>query len=187
MRELWLQLARNIEFTVDRSGAEVCNQDELIAFETEQLIRLPEEYKEFCQIFGSGEVGSFFRIFCPSHFLLRAQEILSKMENKVRSNQIQNEDFQQKIGILSNAFVFGDDFGNYVLAWDLRTYSESDKNYDIYMLYWEEPEINDFILVGRSFFDFVKSFCYGSKASELMPHLYNLDEVENTFIQFTPH
>lgn len=92
------------------------------------------------------------------------------------------------IDLLNSAFMFGKyGAGGSLIFWDLRTYSESDKSYDIYWADWETPECGERILIGRSFFEFVSDFCYGTKSFDLIPELMEgltPEDIEYTFLRF---
>jgi len=58
-----------------------------------------------------------------------------------------------------------------MLVWDLRTYQPEDSSYDIYWALWDCPDSEifeeDFKFVGRSFFEFIRDYCYGPRMVEL--------------------
>jgi SMI1 / KNR4 family (SUKH-1) len=179
----------NLKFTGDESGRFICTDEQMLTFEQEQNIILPDDYKEFCKIFGSGSVGDLLLIFCPGHpSILTSQEGLSTTADYIRRfpSDDPNVDFQ-KIEVLENSFTFGDDSGSQFLLWDLRTYSEKDSSYDIYWATWDAPDSEileeDMKSVGRSFFDFVRSFCYGSRKNELYPDSELLN-IKHTYHRF---
>jgi hypothetical protein len=165
----------NLKFIGDESRRGICTDEQLSAFEQERSIILPNDYKEFCKIFGTGSVGDWLLIFCPGYDrLISGQEDLLLTSNYIRRSPSDALDVdQQKIGLLENGFVFGDDSGSRLLVWDLRSYSEQDFSYDIYWVLWDSPDSEileeDIKLVGRSFFDFVRTVCYGSRIGELYP------------------
>jgi SMI1 / KNR4 family (SUKH-1) len=173
----WQDLIQNLnlKFLGDESGRSICTDEQLSTFEQEQNMILPKDYKDFCKIFGSGSVGDLLLIFCPGCArLIPGQEDLLLTSDYIRRFPSDAPDVdQQKIELLENGFVFGDDSGSQFLLWDLRTYSEQDFSYDIYWATWDAPESEvleeDMKLIGRSFFDFVQSFCYGSRKIELYP------------------
>lgn len=168
MLQQWRSLL--VEVEIIEEGSEVLDEEELSRFEVENNILLPVEYKEFCQTFGTGLFANSIRIYSPSQFLVEysrgSLETISEQidlfpsENLTRDRSLQS--------LLENGFVFGNDFGANIAIWDLRTYSDLDKSYDIY---WIDIDAEDENLyrVGRNFFEFVTNFCLGRGTYEYLP------------------
>lgn len=121
---------------------------------------LPQGYKDFCQIFGSGMfVKRMFHIRCPDldnpddlEFMLL--ELQPKFLNCYRLNQEIEE-------LLEFAYLFG--LGECVhFIFDLRTYSFSDRSYSIYGIYEEENTVGLYYLE-RDFFKFIRDICIGDR------------------------
>jgi hypothetical protein len=172
----WQELAQRIQFSGDQSGRSISTDENIEAFERENNIVFPEDYKEFCKIFGTGLAGNWLIILCPgSSGLAQHQEGIDLTINHIQEFPSGNpEADQQKIDILENAFVCADDSGcGHFFLWDLRTYRNEDKCCDIYWAVWDAPESkileNDLRFIGRSFFELVQDFCYGTRNRELYP------------------
>ena len=185
----WRQLLATLEITEDDSGVEILSKDELTAFETQNNITLPADYKEFCQIFGTGCLWDLVLIFCPSNYLLETQkDMTEQMIDQIR--RYPSPDFNhdlEYINLLNSAFMFGEVGESRLIFGDLRTYNESDKSYNIYCADWETPECDGPICIGRSFFEFVRNFCYGTKSFELLPELMeglSPEDIKYTFRRF---
>jgi SMI1 / KNR4 family (SUKH-1) len=185
----WRELLSALHVT-EEEETEMFSDEDLSNFELEFNVKLPSGYKHFCQIFGTGCVGSFLRIYCPSRNLVGSQEVLMGMAEQLReypSTDIKRD--QNYIELLNSSLRFGDDFGSAILLWDLRTFSELDNSYDIYYAAWESPEDDDPILIGRDFFEFIQSFCLGKKAYESLPsslHYVLPEKISLTFERFRP-
>lgn len=183
----WNKLLSCLEIVNDENGIEIMQYEEIKNFENIRDIVLPESYKDFCQTFGTGVIGDFVTIYCPSDVLVKKQEIIDGMIDQIRRysslNPTQNQAY---INLLSSAFMFGENAaGGKLLLWDLRTYSEVDKSYNIYWADWETPEVDEAILVGRNFFGFVQDFCLGTTSFEVLPEAeYNSpDDIPKTFFR----
>lgn len=186
MIEQWQQFSEEISFTEAQSGSEIFTENQLISFEQEYNVSLPEEYKEFCQVFGTGVAANFCRVFCPTTWLNHQQEFLLTVVDYIEQFPSQNLiNDREKIKLIRNAFMFGEDLGSYLLLWDLRTYQSHDKSCDIYLGAWEplSSEFNeDFIFVGRSVFELFRDIIYGSRNIEIYPDCTVLPE--KTFHRF---
>lgn len=184
----WRQLLANLQIRESDSGREILSEDKLTAFEIQNNITLPADYKDFCQIFGTGSLWDFVVIYCPSNYLLTTQDMIGGMIAQIRRypSPDLNRDLEY-INLLHSAFMFGEyGAGGSLIFWDLRTYSDVDKSYDIYWADWETPECDDCIFIGRNFFEFVRDFCYGTKSFELLPQLMeglSPEDIEYTFIR----
>ncbi|HEY9908615.1 MAG TPA: SMI1/KNR4 family protein [Thermosynechococcaceae cyanobacterium] len=187
----WQELAQRIQFLEKQSGHSISTDEDIEAFEQENNITFPEDYKEFCKIFGTGIANNWLMILCPGSFALsQYQEGIGITIYEIQESPSGNPECdQQKINVLENAFVFADDLGcGHFFIWDLRTYRNEDKCYDIYWAVWDAPESkileDDLKFIGRSFFEIVQDFCYGTRNREL----YETDEdipIEYVYQQFS--
>jgi hypothetical protein len=172
MSNSWHELMQSLQFTGNDSAGNP-SEEVISAFEQEHHIVFPPDYREFCQLFGTGLANDWFRFYCPGNpEFLMAQEILQLTIDHIRRAPSGNDEVDdRKIDLLSNGLWIGEDRGAYFLMCDLRTYSEKDSSYDLYWVLWDCPESEDFEsdikFVGRSFFEFVRDFCYGSRVNEL--------------------
>ena len=168
MIEQWQALLSELQ--IDSEGEEIIEPEKLLRFESENDINLPTEYKEFCQIFGTGTFGGFTRIFCPnsdlSDYSRLTLESIRELTELFPSGNIQR-DFRLK-DLTNNGFVFGDDFGANVAVWDLRTYREEDQSYDIYWIDIDALD-EDLYHAGRSFFEFTHNFCLNRGSYNFLP------------------
>jgi hypothetical protein len=58
----WYELLKNTEVV---GTLNVISLSNIQRIEAENNISLPEEYKEYCQVFGTGIFGNDIRVFCP--------------------------------------------------------------------------------------------------------------------------
>ena len=72
MAEKWKKLIQKLEILVGE-GQETLDAETLSATEAEYKIILPSDYKEFCQVLGSGELDKA-RVYCPTKFFIKANE-----------------------------------------------------------------------------------------------------------------
>jgi hypothetical protein len=179
----WNQLLAQIEILEE--GSEILNKEGLSRFEVENNILLPPGYKEFCQTFGTGSFGNFIRIYSPNQNLveysrLSLESISEQVELFPSENLTRDSNLQS---LLENGFVFGDDFGANIAIWDLRTYSDLDKSYDIYWIDIDASD-KDVYRVGRDFFEFVTDFCLGRGTYEYLPEDKRPPSDIQTFTRF---
>lgn len=170
MLKRWQTLFDQIEIIETSCGSEFWSYQEFSEFENETGIFLPADYKEFCQVFGTGEFGSFVSIFCPnlrfSNFCLKAiKEQLFELPDSHYGRVIDRETLAS---LFNSAFVFGSEPSSISIFWGLRSYKEADKSYDIY---WASSDgfKGDIYKLGRDFYEFVSEFCLGTKSYEILP------------------
>lgn len=193
--EKWQKLIERLEITTDEGGAEVLDAESLESFENKYNIKLPNDYKEFCQILGTGVLAEQVRICCLTEQYVSNErwflnDAISKLQKHLENDPSKdpNRDLTF-INLLKFALPFGDLCdGDLLLVWDLRTYSRSDDSYDIFCVDCVTPECDDPVFLGRIFFDFVQDFCYTARPSEIFPDIFDLpfSEEDYTFFQFTP-
>jgi SMI1-KNR4 cell-wall len=169
---------------------EIITIEQFNYFEKKFKINFPEEYKEFCQIFGTGLFQSTFSIYAPSDYLLSHQNLISlviKNISQFPSNNPQED--ERKIDLLSHSFIFGCDGGSYMFIWDLNTYCDVDKSYDMYWVLWDSPSDlfdQEFKFLGRSFFDFIKNILLTPKIYEFYGMDNNFDSEKCCFERYIP-
>jgi hypothetical protein len=151
------------------SVCETCSPADLLRFELYHNIILPQEYKEYCQILGTGLLGYGMHIYALTPGLLEYSEttLASLIENLelFPSDDIARD--QRLKNLFQSSFVFADDSGAHIALWDLKTYRDADKSYDIY---WVDVDlVDDDDRIGRSFFEFVSDFCLGKSSYEFLP------------------
>lgn len=171
MKQKWYSLLAQMEILGNQKGT--LNEETILTFEKETGIILPNEYKEFCQIFGGGTFGSFVSILRPSSHMLEMSSLtLYAIKTDFREylwKKTEDTSTKATERILDFALRFAEDyFSNYIAIWDLRTYNKLDQSYDIYWLKWDGFE-GDIYYLGRSVFEFVRDFCLGMKSYEILP------------------
>jgi hypothetical protein len=162
----WQTLFNQLE-VIDRGNSVTSSKAELLAFEAATGIILPLGYKEFCQVFGWGTFGNFVDIYGKPNMEL-SEELIEYL--KIELKQLKKWDsflnLEATETLLNSAFMFGGTSRRESFLWDLRTYSESDQSYDIYLARLGHLPV---YLVGRDFIEFVRDFCLGMKAFEVLP------------------
>jgi hypothetical protein len=162
-------------------------------FESYTNIILPNQYKEFCVVFGAGTFGiNRFNIWClpntnivSSNNTWNLEQILNDHQN-IASNLKQGCKWTSTINkVLDSAIIFGkgDNLGTYFL-FDMNSYSADDLSCDIYgfdcdsinLNSQESPGVSYFL--GRSFFDFIKNICIGDYAQLHYPELLSRIEID---------
>jgi hypothetical protein len=208
--EMTLQAWRTLLEELEVTGApgSSCVSADLAQLEVELGITFPADYKEFCEVFGSGELGGFIRIFCPcsaatserisenslsslvdlqgpSGLDALKQELSWELGRFNKGASTANSARLSKLErILSAAFVFGDDPNAQVYLWDLSSFDQTRQTCDIYLI--PTDDLLDATYIGRDFFEFVRDFCLGSKAREVLPSQFKFYEefTGKTFLRF---
>jgi len=175
------------------------NEEEFKSFEAEMGIRFPKGYKEFCTIFGTGMLGGFIRIYCPckgnpeadirEHLwvidTLKADVAFERDSIERGFSSFGDEKVSMLERLLDSAFAFGDNPNAEIFLWDLSSYNELDKSYDIYIV--PSDDLSNTTLVGRDFYEFVSEFCLTPKSDELLPpklRFYEDENITKTFLRF---
>ncbi len=183
----WQHLLVQLETIAVDEWQEIWNEHQFFTFESETGIVFPADYQEFCQIWGEGMLGEYMRIECPNIKSQLGMLNLKEEFNNFVANNSDNYDVNLINDLLSHSFVFAENYYTDHVFWDLRTYSELDKSYDIYLGRWEGFE-GEVYKIGRSFFEFVCDFCLGMKAYEVLPEWMHPQpqELYHTFTRFGP-
>jgi hypothetical protein len=175
----WQALLTQINVIESRKKAhyEISLEEDLLAFESEVGFPLPTEYKEFLQVFGPGSFGGgFLDVYYPDlefsrealGYLLDAgkegfmKDALSWVAGEV---YVTSEEAEEARKLLNSAFVFGRSSRQETLFWDLRTYSETDQSYDIYIARLDRIPVR----ICRSFYEFVHDICFGLNPQAVFP------------------
>jgi hypothetical protein len=188
MIERWQSLLEEIDVRREIEQ-DTRTSNELHLFEIQKSIILPNDYKSFCQVFGSGVFGSYLTIFCPEidqveiDYLkveLRDSEVEgSELSYRIKDGESENIDVVERV--LDRAFIFGSTSGGELLVWDLESLELEDIEYSIYMTRVEDfPGI---YRVGRNFFEFILLFGLGIGSYEHLPEWTqpSFDELDRTF------
>jgi len=195
MVERWRVLLRSCK--VEGTDSSFNTRQDVDLLEGEMGIKLPNAYKEFCEVFGSGLFGGFIAIFCPNSVgsmvdvrnqagtlgALREQMILEENQGGVAWDDETVTKDKAKL-VLANAFVFGSNPNAHAFLWDLQSYRESEDSCDIYLV--PTDDVHSMRLVGTDFYEFIKDFCLGAKANEVLPDNLNFHSelTGNIFFRF---
>jgi hypothetical protein len=161
-------------------------------FEAHADVKLPLGFREYCQVFGSGELNRCIRIWTPmsvsSKFDLRLRwpDDLSNLRRVAQDNAkivargvegIDERNLNRLMELLNTAFPFGDTCDTDIFAFDLSTFRQADQSYDIYGIF-EGFDVSPYCcLVGRDFYRFVNDFALGDEPAKngcLAPHFVKL-------------
>ena len=180
--EKWQLLLTQVEiFLHDTCGLCTLNQAQFKSFESQAGLILPIVYKNFCQVFGSGEFGfNLFDIDIPD---------CEDVEGRLASEKMILFDYytdncslsDEVIELLYNAYLFGARHNFISFLFDLRTYSEQDQSCDIHAIECSSGFTTCF---GRDFFKFIRDYCVGEKAEEVsgflmeMPAHFNKNDLD---------
>ena len=192
----WQALFEEVEIIDRKLGAEIWNVDEIYTFEKNTGIKLPADYKEFCQVFGTGQFGNYVNIYCPNINVSEIYLNAIKLDIQAIKDNINSYLFTKKHKkgdvkfdlieeLINSSFVFGDNVVSDVFFWDLRTFRDSDKSYDIYMANSDCCD-GDIYKIGRDFYDFIYNFCLGMKCFEILPETMHPshEDIRYTFTPF---
>jgi hypothetical protein len=187
MNEKWQSLLSRVKLIESGEGQEIPNEDELLEFESQTSIVLPFEYKEFCKLFGTGIFGDNLQIFCPPDIAM-SQVIIGVILDEIESFPHFSHSKVMPVKDIKNLLDFGLIFASTPSAdrilWDLRTYSDLDKSYDIY---WTNNDFDGNIFrVGRDFFEFVEKFGLDRNSYKTLPESIRSRRkwVRSTFTRF---
>ncbi|MDY7007305.1 MAG: SMI1/KNR4 family protein [Cyanobacteriota bacterium] len=181
MIEKWQNLLAQLE-TIENEGLGIWSEERLLAFEAKTGITLPADYKYFCQVFGLGMFCNYWRIsLYPDKKNSRKEMLLTEIDELSDSVASPTMDKISLKNLVTNALIFGNTVNSHLMFWDLRTYSERDRSYDIY---FGDIIYADVYQVGRNFFEFVRDFCLGMKSYEVLPEWMYPDPQELTPYSF---
>jgi hypothetical protein len=182
MIEEWQELLEQVEVRGD--VFELTSEADLLEFESLTGVILPSKYKEFCQVFGSGEFGNdLLSIHVVSRDnLLSMVEWTSELKDNLDMDVYLDDLTMAKLDIIRNhlksALIFGGNGKSQFCFWDLTTYNKLDDSYDIYLASWGSY---DCCRVGRDLFTFVQEFCLGKKPYDYLPEGLRPDDTSIFF------
>ncbi|HEY9852824.1 MAG TPA: SMI1/KNR4 family protein [Leptolyngbyaceae cyanobacterium] len=170
MLENWQALLAQLKVFESDESQEIWQPEQLKLFELETGIILPEQYKEFCQVFGTGMFGDYMRIYCPNIYMsnLFINSVKDDVNNFPDPSHGKIMDVESLKKLLEFAFMFGDNPSSDIVFWDLSSYSKSDDSYDIYIAN-SDCFAGDIHKIGRNFYEFIRDFCLGTRSYELLP------------------
>jgi hypothetical protein len=178
----------------------ICPDEQIAQAEKELGFRFPAGYPEYCRVFGSGSLGQgdapeFFRIYCPccppsSFDIRRTGHDLIGLKLGLDADGPLDDGEKEKMlrRLLESGYAFGGTDRAESFMWDLTTYSEADRSYDIYRV--PVDSIEESALVGRDFFKFVSEFCLGGGWKIMFPEEDRPDTTdarEGFFAAFAQH
>lgn len=190
--EKWRLLLATLEVT---GNEELLGDDNNIrSFEKETKIILPAGFIEYCQVFGSGLHGDEFGIYCPCRNKSRWDLLTVGLQNLEWYKDAVNFEIEHALEghpaldidqmrsleeLLNNSFPFADNRFAETLLWDLRTYSEADRSYDIYRV--DIDSLDEAVVVGRDFYTFVTEFIYEGKINGVVEVNSRYPTIEKIF------
>jgi len=150
------------------------DEEELNLFECKTGLIIPQGYQEYCQVFGSGRFGiNGFCIESPS---------IQYLEKHLGSNRgileaqiaVLDRDESKGKQLLENSYLLGTGENCLLFVFDLRTYSDRDRSYDIYGVLDDEAGTVLTYFFGRDFFAFIRDICIGQQAKNRFPTWMNI-------------
>lgn len=171
MRRDWLDLMANLDIV---EHPEVSFPEEILEFEQTAGFILPEQYKEFCMVCG----GMYFEKTEISILQVGFYDVQTYLDEDFEKRDIcisYNDGQYEMQELVQNSRLFGRGSGYIFLIWDLRTYRENDKSYDIYLLRDWGNGTMDALNLGRNFYAFVRDYCIGQKINREFADLLSLE------------
>lgn len=143
----------------------IMTEFELSDFERKTGIELPPDYRSFLQLLGVGlftqTVGGFHLSIEPLNIEDSINAFYSlKISLEYERERGEISDPEHIEGLLNHGFIFAGNGKGGIFVWDLRSYRESDKNYDIYLCSIHDSPLV-FYPVGRDFLEFICDFGLG--------------------------
>lgn len=183
----WQKLLERIE--VQKDSLTLATEAEILAFEKRTGIILPAGYKEYCQVFGEGQIGNaVIDIHIPYCYNQWQLECYTKLEKETLEfhdadtmyyDEKKRNNFRTIKKLLNSGLVFATICKSQSFFWDLNTYSDDDKSYDIYgMSYYGFVSCK----LGRDFFRFVCDYCLGMKKYDDIPLEFQLEDEDIAWI-----
>lgn len=178
----WQALLENIE-TTRGQGIFIPGQRKKEKFENIEAttgIILPEKYKEFCHVFGVGMFGKWAVIdyadWEASQFIKeKLLELLSFSWDEFLPPPFPDAEplqIDSAVEMIQSILVFGLTTNEQLLFWDLRTYSEVDKSYDIYLTWADDCFDGNCYKIGRDFYEFVTDYCLQGISQYPLPEYF---------------
>jgi hypothetical protein len=162
----WRDLFASIEIDPSPHGEDIRTAELLSKLESDSGVLLPTEYKEYCQVFGSGIFGSYMQIHYPNDEVLgiALDNMKKELVYEKGMGLWEGRDSEAIEKKLNFAYPFADDSWEDIVFWDLETYSAKDESYDIYLV-WNLK----FYFICRDFYEFITEFCLGKKSFSILP------------------
>ena len=167
---------------------QIMSADDFELVEQRLCVQIPQDYKYFCRILGSGRLADFIDIYCiVDSFILANRDMAETMIERINywrqereltlssvtyKEYYGNRDDNNYIKLINSSLIFGIYNGESAILWDLRTYNFHDNSYDIYWYNIHNPHDEMPVKIGRNFTDFVCNFCYGQIPCQLIPDVF---------------
>jgi hypothetical protein len=132
-------------------------------------VKLPDDYKAFLQVFGTGLLGKGWLTFSlpdrteSQDFLHWFKQAAQSEPLKTPTGEASQAETQSAIALFNSALVFGAVSCQEILFWDLRSPQTADQSYDIYLAQLDYLPIS----LGRDFYGFVHDICLGLQPEKI--------------------
>ena len=167
--EDWTKLLERVKIEGQKR---LLTEEGIAFFEKSFNICLPSDYKQFCQVFGSGIIGGEWNIFFPDEELISySNQFIKWFKERVNSFELISNPETNILEMLDNCLVFGNSPSCVQLVWDLRTQSVMNGDCDIYLIQSEivEKHEESIYKVGKSFYEFALAVLLDKSAYEKLP------------------
>lgn len=110
MSNKWKIILKQLEEVKHTLDSDIWNDKQFQEFESQTGLILSQDYKDFCQIFGTVGLGNYVRIYCPdwafSNFSMETlKEDITTNYLSLLQKKIDVETLEE---LLNSAFVFAD-------------------------------------------------------------------------------
>lgn len=163
----WHKLVSNLEIVGNNQFSE--NKQNIQDFESQTGIILPIDYKIFCQLLGKGTFNEFINIYSVTTLKKLVEFEIERILSRQTSEQNPESIHENPCKSINPHFKFASGLNSYDICWDLTTYSEQDKSYDIYIKTYDDYQ---WLKIGRDFFTFVTDYCLGMKSFDFLPERF---------------
>ena len=161
----WTKLLSNLETITTQGEVSPVDSLALDEFEAEYGKKLPSSYREFCMVFGAGQLGNHFNIAVPGY---RGSAVTFDVQHLTRSQIALADQFaelgvdptQVKRGLF---FALDSDGSNHFFDTD-KVYGKRRHEYAIYTLF-RDCRLKR---TADTFWQFVNDFCLGDQRGELI-------------------
>lgn len=176
----WLNLIQDINILQASSKQLTVGQSEISNFEAKTGIILPDEYKNYYQVFGSGRFGDSVSIHYVSPYLVEvSKKFVELIKQEIKDYPSKNElRDRELINWLNSILIFGSDDRGNIAAWDLSSFDRSKNAYDIYWIRQEHFE-DEIYKISSDFFEFVNDFCLGKQSFNFLPEYMRIEPCDS--------
>lgn len=135
--------------------------ESLNALENRTGFRLPRSYREFCRVFGGGELSDCYQILIPDAphetYDIEKRNLLFHDSREYNAYSPDPEQYER-------GYIFAQDIGRGIYFWDPQEITDDRRNeYGIYGVFegWETKRLAD------TFGEFIIDLCLGERHREL--------------------